>query len=125
MENNEVPPSVPPESTEPPLDDYGIDHDRIIEICESLLQQMHNIYVIEQKKADNILEIQQATAALTHIWDLTQSILDIDDVIRSAITEIQDNPQSYIEDKDEDEDEDEEDNEETDDQGDNEDWKQK
>jgi len=74
-----------PEDAEPPLDDYGIDHDRILEICEKMIERLHQKYVIEESSPKNAAEINEVTASLQNIWNLTQSILELDDVIRTAL----------------------------------------
>jgi len=73
---------------EPPLDDYGIDHDRILEICEKLIGKLHEKYVIEEADPGSPADYEKIAKTITHIWTLTQSILDLDDIIRSAIEAI-------------------------------------
>lgn len=81
-------------NAEPPLDDYGIDHDRILEICESIVHKLHKKFVIENNDIEKPSDFALISTALLNVWNLTQSILDLDDLIRTAIDEISEEEES-------------------------------
>jgi len=77
------------QENDPPMDDYGIDHDRILEVCEKLIQKIHQTYVIEEKDMD-ANECEKISQTLCRVWELTQNILEIDDMIQSALGQMVD-----------------------------------
>jgi len=83
MSNNEKP--LPPNEDDPPLDDYGIELDRMLEVCEKMIQRLHERYVEEDTKPKNASEIKDVVNSLESILNVTRSILNIDDVINSAM----------------------------------------
>lgn len=89
-ENNEsdIPPNPPQSNDDPPLDDYGIDHDRILEICEKIIEKLHTKYVIDNVDAASATEYRDVIQSLESCWNLTRNILGLDDVIYSAMQAI-------------------------------------
>jgi len=83
---------------EPPADDYGIHQDRLLEICEKIIQKTHEKYVIENYTPKNVAEYRDLAETLEKVWNLTQDILQLDDVIRSAFEAMSD-PNSQDDDK--------------------------
>lgn len=69
----------------PPLDDYGIDHDRLLEVCEKIIELTHQKYVIDGHLPKNSAELRDVAETLDKVWNLTSSILNLDDFIRSAM----------------------------------------
>jgi hypothetical protein len=69
----------------PPLDDYGIDHDRLLEICEKIIEITHKRYVEDNHIPKNAAELRDVAETLDKVWSLTSSILDLDDFLRSAM----------------------------------------
>ena len=69
----------------PPLDDYGIELDRMLEVCEKMIQRLHEQYVTDDIKPKNAAEIKDIVNSLESILNVTRSILNIDDVINSAM----------------------------------------
>ncbi len=69
----------------PPLDDYGIDHDRLLEICEKIIEITHKRYVEDGHLPKNASELRDVADTLEKVWSLTSNILNLDDFIRSAM----------------------------------------
>jgi len=102
---NKVP---PPGDDDPPLDDYGIELDRMLEVCEKMIQRLHERYVGDDVKPKDAAEIKDIVSSLESILNVTRSILNIDDVINSAMHAIsKGQPPVLFEEEDEDEDGDE------------------
>lgn len=78
----------PPEQSQPPMDDYGIDHDRILEINEKLIVHIHTKYVLEGENLTSAHECYMISQTLNNIWKLTQDILNMDDMLTSAMGSI-------------------------------------
>jgi histidinol phosphatase-like PHP family hydrolase len=74
-----------------PLDDYGIHQDRLLEICEKIIEKTHNKYVIGDHTPKSPSEFKEVSETLQNVWALTQEILNLDDVIRSAADSISNN----------------------------------
>lgn len=77
---------------EPPLDDFGIHQDRLLEICEKIIEKTHEKYVINDTSPKNAAEFRDVAETLEKVWLLTQDILNLDDVIRSAVEAMSDTP---------------------------------
>ncbi len=88
--DNPIKPDSNNSSDDPPLDDYGIDHDRLLELCEMVIRKMHNKYIIEDQSPNNAAEFKEVAQTLESIWRLTKDILSLDDVIQSAMNAIVD-----------------------------------
>lgn len=69
----------------PPLDDYGIDHDRLLELCEKIIEITHKKYVVDQHVPKNASELKDVADTIEKVWNLTMSIFSLDDLIRSAM----------------------------------------
>ncbi len=87
---------------EPNMDDYGIDHDRMIELCEMVIKNLHENYVINRKPLTNPQDAVNIMEAVSHAWFLTQDILDLNNTIRNMINE----PGTLLDDEEGEEDED-------------------
>jgi hypothetical protein len=74
----------------PPLDDYGIHQDRLLEICEKIIEKTHNKYVINDYTPKTAAEFRDVSETLEKVWAITQDILNLDDVIRSAVEAMSD-----------------------------------
>lgn len=79
---------VPMTQDDANLDDYGIDHDRILEVCEKMIEKIHDKYYMKDISPANTAEFRDIAYTLGKIWEVTQSVLDLDDVIRSAMDSI-------------------------------------
>lgn len=86
--DNPIKPDSGNSSDDPPLDDYGIDHDRLLELCEMVIRKMHNKYIIEDQSPNNAAEFKEVAQTLESVWRLTKDILSLDDVIQSAMDAI-------------------------------------
>jgi len=75
---------------EPPLDDYGIHQDRLLEICEKIIEKTHTKYVLNDYTPKTAAEFRDVAETLDRVWAITQEILNLDDVIRSAVDAIND-----------------------------------
>lgn len=76
----------------PPMDDYGIHQDRLLEICEKIIEKIHNKYVIDDYTPKTALagEFKDVSETLKNVWAITQEVLNLDDVIRSAVEAMSD-----------------------------------
>lgn len=114
MKNKEdIPPDNDPKNqvdSEPPMDDYGIDHDRIVEICEKMIEKIHTKYVIDDREPASTSEYRDVAETLNTIWKLTKSILNLDDVIYSAMEAMSEGPENNNSDEEENEENEGEDN---------------
>lgn len=111
MSKEEKPPQ---NNDDPPLDDYGIELDRMLEVCEKMIQRLHERYVDDDAKPKDAAEIKDVVSSLESILNVTRSILNIDDVINSAMHAISQGQSPILfeeEDENEDEDSENEDNE--------------
>lgn len=80
------------ENEDPPLDDFGIHQDRLLEICEKIIEKTHEKYVINDSTPKTAAEFRDVAETLEKVWLLTQDILNLDDVIRSAVEAMSDPP---------------------------------
>lgn len=80
------------ENEDPPLDDFGIHQDRLLEICEKIIEKTHEKYVINDVSPKTAAEFRDVAETLEKVWLLTQDILNLDDVIRSAVEAMSDPP---------------------------------
>lgn len=76
--------------SEPPLDDYGIHQDRLLEICEKIIEKTHTKYVLDDYTPKTASEFRDVAETLEKVWGITQDILNLDDVIRSAVDALND-----------------------------------
>jgi len=84
--NNENNNPLPlPNDNDPPLDDYGIGHDRILEICEKIIEKIHTKYVIDDADVSSVSEYKDIIQSVQSCWELTKGILDLDDIVYSAM----------------------------------------
>ena len=81
-----------------PLDDYGIHQDRLLEICEKIIEKTHNKYVLENYTPKSSAEFRDVAETLQRVWSITQDILNLDDVIRSAAEALTDTDDKNIDD---------------------------
>jgi hypothetical protein len=82
MENNDK--NKNDNNPDTPMDDYGIDHDRILEICEFMLNEIHTKYVLEKKEIPTVKDIYMMSCSVDKIWNITKSILDIEEILRTT-----------------------------------------
>ena len=86
----------------PPMDDYGIHQDRLLEICEKIIEKIHNKYVIDDytPRTHIAAEYKDVSETLKNVWAITQEILNLDDVIRSAVEAMSDDsPEDFNDDE--------------------------
>ena len=83
-----------------PLDDYGIHQDRLLEICEKIIEKTHNKYVLENYTPKSSGEFRDVAETLQRVWSITQDIPNLDDVIRSAAEALTDTDDKNIDDRD-------------------------
>jgi hypothetical protein len=91
-----------------PLDDYGIGQDRIIELCEKIVDKIYTKCVLDNSMPSSIGDLKEIVLTLEGVWRLVKDMLDIDDVIRSAMEAIVDGKDISFDDGDDKEREDDE-----------------
>lgn len=85
-----------------PFDDYGVHNDHMLEICDILVMQLWKTVQAENENL-SIADIMNASVSLETIWNLIQSIIDMDDNLREN-DDILDENDDDIENNDESED---------------------
>jgi hypothetical protein len=73
----------------PPMDDYGIRNDEILQMCDFAVKKLFGI-CNDQSKELGLQEIQTLVSTLDMVWNLTQSILNFDEDMRDAIDDMND-----------------------------------
>jgi hypothetical protein len=112
IDNNNLPPSDPPDNEQPPngestpRDDSGINNDHILDLCDFIINSAWMKYIGNSTgSSPSIRELECLANTIQNVWILAQEIIDLDRRLR-LVADFGDLPPGFFDDSDEDDDSD-------------------
>ena len=69
-----------------PIDDGGINNDHIIDLCDFIINSLHEKYIgTKQKTPPSVSELKDMAQTLHGVWTLVQDIMELDNRLRMFI----------------------------------------